>query len=89
MEEADKRVCSRAENELNEQSKRYANKFLKNLKGIVFYAVPHVTFMENLKPNQSRMESLCTTFDSIMNGFRVKLYVFIEGIPTKHVVSSE
>ncbi len=114
VEEANKRVYSRAKNALDEQSKRQANKFLKNLKGIVFYAVPHAgsklesyfqrcnsnwsnkifgvklaTFMENLKPNQSRMETLSTTFHSIMNGLEVNVYAFIEGIPTKHVVSSE
>jgi len=114
VEEANKRVYSRVKNEIDEQSKRRANKFLKNLKGIVFYAVPHAgselesyfkrcssnwshkifgvklaRFMENLKPHQSRMENLSTTFDSIKNGLRVNVYAFIEGIPTKDVVSSE
>jgi hypothetical protein len=114
VEEANKRAYGRVKNEIDEQSKRRANKFLKNLKGIVFYAVPHAgselesyfkrcssnwsnkifgvklaRFMENLKPHQSRMESLSTTFDSIMNGLRVNVYAFMEGIPTKDVVSSE
>ncbi len=114
VEEAKKRAYDSVKNEIDEQSKRCANKFLKNLKGIVFYAVPHarselesyfkrcnsnwsakifgvklVKFMENLKPHQSRMENLSTTFDSIMNGLRVNVYVFMEGIPTKDVVSSE
>ncbi|CAK9216345.1 unnamed protein product [Sphagnum troendelagicum] len=108
VEEANKRAYSRAKNPLDEQSKRRANKFLKNLKGIVFYAVPHAgfkldsyfqrcnsnwsnkifgvklaRFMENLKPNQSRMENLSTTFDSIMIGLRASVYAFVEGIPTK------
>jgi hypothetical protein len=114
VEEANKRAYDSVKNEIDEQSKRCANKFLKNLKGIVFYAVPHarselesyfkkcnsiwsakifgvklVKFMENLKPHQSRMENLSTTFDSIMNGLRVNVYAFMEGIPTKDVVSSE
>jgi len=114
VEEANKRVYGRASNVIDEQSKRFANKFLKNLKGIVFYAVPHAgselesyfkrcssnwsnkifgvklaRFMENLKPHQARMENLSTTFDSIMNGLRVNVYAFMEGIPTKDAVSSE
>ncbi|CAM6043671.1 unnamed protein product [Sphagnum compactum] len=108
VEEANKRAYGRVNNEIDEQSKRRANKFLKNLTGIVFYAVPHAgselesyfkrcssnwsnkifgvklaRFMENLKPHQSRMENLSTTFDSIMNGLRVNVYAFMEGIPTK------
>ncbi len=114
VEEANKRAYSRVKNPLDEQSKRHANKFLKNLKGIVFYAVPHAgselesyfkkcssnwsdkifgvklaKFMENLKPHQSRMENLSTTFDSIMIDLRVSVYAFMEGIPTKDAVSSE
>jgi len=114
VDEANKRVYSRPKNPLDEQSKKRANKFLKNLKGIVFYAVPHAgsklesyfercnsnwsnkisgvklaRFMENLKPNQSRMENLSTAFDSIMIGLRVSVYAFVEGIPTKDAVSSE
>jgi hypothetical protein len=114
VEEANKRAYSRVKNEIDEQSKRRANKFLKNLKAFAFYAVPHAgselesyfkrcssnwsakifgvklaKFMENLKPHQSRMESLSTTFDSIMNGLRVNVYAFVEGIPTKDAVSSE
>jgi hypothetical protein len=114
VEEANKRVYGRAKNVIDEQSKRNATKFLRNLKGIVFYAVPHAgselesyfkrcssnwsnkifgvklaRFMENLKPHQSKMESLTTTFDSIMNGLRVNVYAFMEGIPTKDAVSSE
>jgi hypothetical protein len=114
VEEAKKWEYNMAKNPLDEQSKKRANKFLKNLKGIVFYAVPHAgsklesyfqrcnsnwsnkifgvklaRFMENLKPNQSRMENLSTTFDSIMIGLRASVYAFVEGIPTKYVVSSE
>ncbi len=114
VEEANKRAYSRVKNPLDEQSKRHANKFLKNLKGIVFYAVPHAgselesyfkkcssnwsdkifgvklaKFMENLKPHQSRMENLSTTFDSIMIDLRVSVYAFMEGIPKKDAVSSE
>jgi hypothetical protein len=114
VEEANKRAYDRVKNEIDEQSKRHANKFLQNLKGVVFYAVPHAgselesyfkrcslnwsnkifgvklaTFMENLKPHQSRMESLSTTFDSIMNRLPVNVYAFMEGIPTKDAVSSE
>jgi hypothetical protein len=114
VEEAKKRADDRVRNQIDEQSKTHANKFLKNLKGIVFYAVPHAgselesyfkkcssnwsdkifgvklaKFMENLKPHQSRMENLSTTFDSIMNGMRVNVYAFMEGIPTKDAVSSE
>jgi hypothetical protein len=40
-EEANKRAYSKVKNEIDEQSRRSANKFLKNLQGIVFYAVPH------------------------------------------------
>jgi hypothetical protein len=114
VEKANKRVYGTAKNVIDEQSKRHATKFLKNLKGIVFYAVPHAgselesyfkrcssnwsnklfgvklaKFMENLKPHQSKMESLSTTFDSIMNGLQVNVYAFMEGIPTKDAVSSE
>ncbi len=114
VEEANKRAYNRVKNEIDEQSKRHANKFLKNLKGIVFYAVPHAgselesyfkrcssnwsdkisgvklaKFMENLKPHQSKMESLSTIFDSIIIGLQVNVYAFMEGIPTKDVVSSE
>jgi hypothetical protein len=114
VKEADGRAYGRAKNLLDEQSKRCANKFLENLKGIVFYAVPHAgselesyfkkcnsnwsnkifgvklaRFMENLKPHQSSMESLSTTFDSIMNGLRLNVYAFMEGISTKDAVSNE
>ncbi len=114
VEEANKRAYGRVKNELDGQSKRRANNFLKNLKGIVFYAVPHAgselesyfkrcssnwsakifglkmaKFMENLKPHQSRMENLSTTFDSIIKGLPVNVYAFMEGIPTKDAVSSE
>jgi len=114
VKEANKRAYDRVRNQIDEQSKRYAHKFLKNLKGIVFYAVPHAgselesyfkkcssnwsdkifgvklaKFMENLKPHQSRMENLSTTFDSIMIELRVNVYAFMEGIPTKDAVSSE
>ncbi len=114
VEEANKRAYSKVNNEIDEQSWKCADRFLKNLKGIVFYAVPHAgselesyfkrcssnwsnkifgvklaRFMENLKPHQSRMENLSTTFDSIMNGLRVNVYAFMEGIPTKDAVSSE
>jgi hypothetical protein len=114
VEEANKRAYGRVNNEIDEQSWKCADRFLKNLKGIVFYAVPHAgselesyfkrcssnwsnkifgvklaRFMENLKPHQSRMENLSTTFDSIMNGLRVNVYAFMEGIPTKDAVSSE
>jgi hypothetical protein len=113
VEEASKRAYGRVKNELDEQCKRRANKFLKNLKGIVFYAVPHAgselesyfkrcssnwsnkifgvklaKFMDNLKPHQSKMENLSTTFDSIMNALQVNVYAFMEGIPTKDEVSS-
>jgi hypothetical protein len=108
VEEANKRAYGRVKNEIDEQSKRHANKFLQNLKGIVFYAVPHAgselesyfkrcssnwsnkifgvklaKFMDNLKPHQSKMENLSTTFDSIMNALQVNVYAFMEGIPTK------
>jgi hypothetical protein len=114
VEEANKRVDGRVNNALDAQSKRCGDKFLKNLKGIVFYAVPHAglqlesyfqrcisnwsnkifgvkwaRFMENLKPNQSRMENLSTTFDSIMNRLKVNVYAFMEGIPANDAVSSE
>jgi hypothetical protein len=114
VEEANKRAYGRVRNKIDEQSKRHANKFLKNLKGIVFYAVPHAgselesyfkrcssnwshkifgvklaKFMENLKPHQSRMENLCTIFDSIMSGLQVNVYAFMEGIPTKDAVSND
>jgi hypothetical protein len=41
VEEANKRAYGRVNNVIDEQSWKCANKFLKNLKGIVFYAVPH------------------------------------------------
>jgi hypothetical protein len=113
-EEANKRAYSKVKNEIDEQSRRSANKFLKNLQGIVFYAVPHAgselesyfkrcssnwsdkifgvklaRFMENLKSHQSRMENLSNTFDSIMKELHVNVFAFMEGIPTKDVVSSE
>jgi hypothetical protein len=111
VEQANNRAYGRVNNEIDEQSWKCADKFLKNLKGIVFYAVPHAGsklkpyfkrcssnkssgaklagFMENLKPDQSNMENLSTTFDSIMKRFRVNVYAFMEGIPTKDAVSSE
>jgi hypothetical protein len=114
VEEANKRAYGRVNNVIDEQSWKCANKFLKNLKGIVFYAVPHsgsglesyfkrcksnwsnktfgvklARFMENVKPHQIRMENLSTTFDSIMSRLRVNVYAFMEGIPTKDMVSSQ
>jgi hypothetical protein len=58
VEEANKRVYDKVKNESDEQSKRHANKFLKNLKGIVFYAVPHArleleSYFKRCNSNQS------------------------------------
>jgi hypothetical protein len=53
------------------------------------FGVKLAKFMENLKPHQSRMESLSTTFDPIVNGLQVNVYAFMEEIPTKDAVDSE
>ncbi len=48
--EVDKRVNTRIVNSIDRQAKRSCTKFLKNLKGTIFYAVPHTGGGENFKP---------------------------------------
>ncbi|KAH8958356.1 hypothetical protein BDL97_06G019800 [Sphagnum fallax] len=47
--EVDKRVNARTVNPLDEQAQRHCTKFLKNLKGTIFYGVPHTGGGEDFK----------------------------------------
>ncbi|KAH8958359.1 hypothetical protein BDL97_06G020100 [Sphagnum fallax] len=47
--EVDKRVNARTVNTLEKQAKQSCNKFLKNLKGTIFYGVPHTGGGEDFK----------------------------------------
>ncbi len=47
--EVDKRVNAHIVNPLDEQAQRHCSKFLKNLKGTIFYGVPHTGGGEDFK----------------------------------------
>ncbi len=47
--EVEKRVNARVVNTIDRRAKRCCTKFLKNLKGTIFYGVPHTGGGENLK----------------------------------------
>ncbi|CAM6021783.1 unnamed protein product [Sphagnum balticum] len=48
--EVDKRVYARIVNPLDTQAKRSCTQFLKNLKGTIFYGVPHTGGGDNFRP---------------------------------------
>ncbi len=59
MEEAQKRSKSKPENDFDRKAVASAEKFLQNLKGVVFYAVPHLG---------SELKSYFTQFNSTWFG---------------------
>lgn len=71
MEEAYKRAHSTPRNGLDRSVATSANKFLKNLKGVVFYAVPHTG---------SELESYYTQFSSTSSADGVKWAGFMKNL---------
>jgi hypothetical protein len=71
MEEADKRAHSKPRNSLDRSVATSANKFLKNLKGVAFYAVPHTG---------SELESYYTQFCSTSSADGIKWAGFMKNL---------